>query len=143
MLKSQTAAVTPAGPRSSGVRAVVYDPEMYGRISDDTCPPDVELPDGPLYLLGEIDDKPAAVFIAHGEQIHFMVLQQFRGHALRLWRAMSALANMPRMYCLVPICYPEAIAFGERVGFRQAGVVDALLKGGAMVPRVRIEYGYP
>lgn len=115
--------------------------EFYDRISDDDSPPVEEFtpPEGPLYILGAVDDEPASLFIAHGSQIHYMARKRFRMLSRGLLELSIQKSGMRFMFCEIPVTSPAVINFARKSGFRSVGAGKPVKIGGQMVPRVRLE----
>lgn len=133
--------VIQVGPQSKAVTEIIHDPELYDRISDDGCPSRIVPPDGPMYLLGQVDVKDASLFIEHDSKIHYMVLRPFRRHARELLRASIELLGLDWMYCEIPGKYMDTINFAKHAGFVVTNITEPkYLKGGKLYPAYRLEW---
>ncbi len=99
---------------------VLFDPEIYDRISDDLCPLTVDLPDID-YWGGYIGDELASITIYHpfrdGLKIHFHVLKPYRSMARHLLD-ISLLYEGP-IYVEIPTKYQSVINFAKNAGFTE------------------------
>ena len=106
------------------VRKLVYDDELYDRITDDNCPPkeEFEMPsEGYEAVGGYIDGKIVSLFMVHDKKMHFMVLKPFRKFAGKLWKV--SIKFMPCSgYCEVPALYGSLINFAKKHGFIETGI---------------------
>ena len=114
------------------VRRVLLDPEIYDRISNDTCPPvDAQIPLPPcvLYLGGYLGDKIVALYTLHWVghyRMHFMVLKSNRGYARSLISKFLAATSYFRPLTIeIPSLYPSVIAFARYTGFQTVTVRPA------------------
>lgn len=141
-MSKKAARVTRAGPRSNGVLTVLKDAWVYDRETDDRCPPvdDYKPPDGPLYLLGLVNEEPASLFIEHDSQIHYMVLRKHRMQARELLNCSIETSRLKFMFCQIPSLYMEVINFAKRSGFVETGVSEPrFMKSGVLYPVHRLE----
>lgn len=101
------------------VKTVVFDSELYDRITDDNCPSkeDFTLPtDGYTAIGGYIHGKIASMFIVHDSKLHFMVLKPYRLYAWELLR--DSFKFYPHnVYVQIPSLYRPVINFAKNFGF--------------------------
>lgn len=111
--------ITAAFASKEDVEKLIYDDELYDRITDDNCPPkeEFEMPtEGFQAVGGYIGGKIASLFMVHDSKMHFMVLKPYRKLASKLW--MVSIGFMPCSgYCEVPSLYRSLINFAKKHGF--------------------------
>lgn len=103
---------------------VMFDDEIYDRISDDSCPPKEEIRltyHEAKYVAGYIDGETASLAALHDGRVHFMVLKPYRLHAHELWKETEKYLP-PKMYAAVPSLYKTLINFAKKHGFREVDV---------------------
>lgn len=125
------------------VKKLVYDDELYDRITDDNCPPkeQFEMPeDGYKAVGGYVDGEIASLFMVHDNKMHFMVLKPFRRLSSKLWKA--SIRFMPCSgYCEVPALYKSLINFAKKHGFIETKIEkSAHKKNGIMYNVHTLEY---
>ena len=107
---------------------LIYDDELYDRMSDDTCPKKENFkmvyPDGVFFLGGYVESEISSLFIVHGQKVHFMVLKDRRRHAKELMLRSLDIWGKP-CYCVIPKMYRSVINFAKNCGFREDGVIPA------------------
>lgn len=108
------------------IKAVIFDDEIYDRITDDNCPPKelFELPqDGYVAIGGYIHGKIASMFIVHDDKLHFMVLKPYRLYAWELLR--DSFKFYPHnVYVQIPSLYKPVINFAKNFGFKETLVTE-------------------
>lgn len=111
---------------------IIYDPEIYDRISDDNCPKlyDFKMDYSAHFIAGHVGESLASLFIVHGEKMHYMVLKPQRRHAKELLDASFKLWPYP-VYVEIPSFYRSVINFAKKYGFTQTSIEkNAHLKNG-------------
>lgn len=126
------------------VDAVILDPEIYDRISDDTCPPReafrVPYNQG-VYLAGFVNNRLASLFVVHDGLMHFMVMKHSRLHAGALLEASMKVWKAPARVAIATL-YRSVINFAWKHGFRATGLEKgAFVKNGVAYDRVVMERG--
>ena len=126
------------------VTAIVYDKELYDRMSDDSCPVREKFvmpKNGYVAIGGYIDNKIASLFITHDGKLHFMVLKLYRKYARLLLKASFGL--WPHLvYVEIPNCYMEVINFAKRYGFKEIKIEKKIHKKNGQLFNVHtLEYG--
>lgn len=125
------------------VRAVIYDDEIYNRITDDNCPPKeyFVLPEsGYISVGGYVDSKIASMFLVHGDKMHFMVLKPYRKYARKLLKESFKVYPF-NVYVEIPSCYMEVINFAKKFGFIEVGIEEkAHKKNGELYNVHTLEY---
>ena len=108
------------------VCTVIYDDEIYDRITDDNCPTKDKfvMPCcGYEAVTGFVDEQIASLFtVEEDSNMHFMVLKKFRKHADELWRESFKLLHKSG-YCNVASKYMSLINFAKKRGFKEVEVV--------------------
>lgn len=124
-------------------KAVLFDDEIYDRITDDRSPAKEKFTppaEGVSYIAGYVDGQIASLFIVHDEKLHFMVLKAFRLHARELLRH-SFIIWPHRVYVEIPTLYRTVINFAKRAGFKEAGLAPRPhLKNGMLYDRQTLIY---
>lgn len=117
------------------IETVIFDAEIYERISDDNCPPKEKFKvpfNDAEYIGGYVEGEIASLFVVHDKKMHFMVLKKFRKYARELLNA-SFCMRPKDVYCVIPSLYPEVINFAKNYGFKQTAVhKNAHLKNGIL-----------
>lgn len=113
---------------------VLDEPEIFDRITDDTCPEAIEWPDTCTYYGGYVDGELASVSVVHeterGRQFHFQVLRPFREYKDELATQALDYFGVP-LWCEIPDLYPQVYKIARRFGFREVEVMkDHYLKNG-------------
>ena len=125
-------------PLTFEVARVLYDDEIWERITDDHCPPREQFPVPPLhYLGGYVDGTIVALYSLHtdtarheGWRMHFMVLKAHRRLASLFIAAFLELSPRP-LYVVIPKCYRSVINFAGKWGFDLYAIdLNAYRKGG-------------
>ena len=125
------------------INTVIYDDEIYDRITDDNCPPKEEFKtptEGYEAVGGYVNGKIASIFVVHDTKMHFMVLKPFRKYASKLW--IQTIGFKPCSgYCEVPELYRSLINFAKKHGFKETSIKqDAHKKNGKLYNIHRLEY---
>lgn len=103
---------------------ILYDAEIWERITDDTCPTQDKFPIPSLhYLGGYVDGRIVAVYSLHTEptyrngwRMHFMVLKPYRYLSGDFFAAFLALSPRP-IRVVVPTLYRSILNFLMRFDF--------------------------
>ena len=103
--------------------AIVKDPEIYNRISDDNCPPssDFVMPDME-YIGGFIDGKLVSVYM-ETDLVHFQVLKVYRRYARELFK--KSIKKGVKIV-EIPVLYRSVINFVRKTGF----TLESIIKSG-------------
>lgn len=106
------------------VKSVIFDNELYDRITDDNCPPKEEFKipeEGCKFIGGYLFDKLVSLFIVHGNKMHFMVLKPYRKYSKVLLDA--CFGRWPySVYCEIPSLYKSVLNFAKKYGFKEVYV---------------------
>ena len=116
--------ITAAFAPMEDVKKLIYNDELYDRITDDSCPPkeDYILPEeGYIAVGGYIGGEIASLFMVHGKKMHFMALKQYRKQA-RLLLKESFKVYPYDVYCAIPSLYMSVINFAKNYGFKETSV---------------------
>lgn len=125
------------------IERVLFDDEIYGRISDDTCPPKEVVKEyfsygSAVFLGGYINDEIASIYaIEDNGTLHYMVLKPYRKYAGRLYEASFKALPFQRAIVRVPTLYRGLINFAKRYGFEEVGIEPGIyIKNGRSYDRV-------
>ncbi len=107
------------------VDRVVYDPEIYDRISDDNSPPleAFQMVYLGTMITGYVNGEVASLFHVVSGKLHYMVLKPYRRHARALLRQAFELYPHP-VWCSIPALYMEVINFALNFGFRRFAIEE-------------------
>ena len=135
--------ITARKPCHEEVVKLIYDDDLYDRMTDDNCPPkeEFEMPtDGYDVVGGYVSGVIASLFLVHDDQMHFIVLKPYRKHARELLKA--SFQERPRsVYCKIPSLYRSVINFAKNYGFMEASIeLLAHKKNGQLYNIHRLEY---
>ena len=124
------------------VKTVIYDDEIYDRITDDNCPPKKEfvLPESGYVAVGGYVGDIASLFMVHGDKMHFMVIKEYRKHSKDLLDLSFEL--YPRnVYCEIPSLYRSVINFALNYGFKETAISKLIYRKNGLFYNVhRLEY---
>lgn len=118
--------ITIKEPSREDIKAVIFDNEIYDRVSDDGCPPKEQFDINCFFntatkfdfLGGYINKKIISLFVVHDSRMHFMVLKPFRKYAREL--LVEFLRRYPRdIYVKISSCYKSVINFAKNNGFTE------------------------
>lgn len=125
------------------VKTVIYDDEIYDRVTDDNCPSKeyFELPEsGYISVGGYVDGIIASMFIVHDNKMHFMVLKPYREYAGKLLKESFKVYPF-NVYVEIPSCYMEVINFAKNYGFEEVKITEnAHKKNGKFYSVYTLEY---
>jgi hypothetical protein len=120
---------------SAEIKRVMCHPDIYPRISDDTCPPadEFEPPvDRAEFIGGYLDGEIFGLMIYHrkskGIFCHLQVLPEYRQKYTREFTRMAlaiGLSKNAHIYAEIPDCYPEVINLAKKYGFKPVEKVEA------------------
>jgi len=114
-------------PDIGDILSILFDDEIYDRISDDTCPPkeDYDFPEHGLKNIGcYLDDKIIGLaIIEENGKLHFQVLKAYRRHASKCLKACLKEIDDP-LFCEIPLLYMSVINFAKKHGFSESGIND-------------------
>ena len=126
------------------VKAVIYDDEIYERVTDDNCPPKEQFeipPEGYIAIGGYIEGKIASIFLVHGNKMHFMVLKNYRKYARQLLDE-SFKCYPFKVYVEIPASHKPVINFAKNYGFKEIKIEKmAHKKNGQLYDVHTLEYG--
>lgn len=114
------------------ILSVLKHPDILKTITEADCQNiDVDL-SASAFIVCDVDNELAAVFIfkkmgAVTYEIHAHVLPAQRPHSRDLARAIlkhffDCFPSAEKLTALIPICFPNVIAFAEAFGFRLEGI---------------------
>lgn len=118
-----------AEPTREEIDLIIFDDEIYGRISDETCPTREEFKIDyekfeqwiGFYLCGEII---GLAMIGTDGDFHFQILKIFRKYAREALQ--ECLKSVSRnLYCEIPTCFQSVINFAKNNGFKEVGLSDS------------------
>jgi len=135
--------ITAREPCYEDVVKLIYDDELYDRMTHDDCPPkeEFQMPtDGYDAVGGYVSGDIASLFLVHDDKMHFVVLKPCRKHARELLKA--SFQKRPRsVYCEIPSLYRSVINFAKNYGFIEASIEElAYKKNGQLYNIHRLEY---
>lgn len=129
--------ITVKTPSMDDIKAVILDPEIYDKASDDNCPERNEFDLENLlesseephnFIGGYIDGQIAALCDLHNGEIHYEVLKPYRKYARLIWQKIINNYDVKGV-ARVPIIHKSMINFAKKAGFREGGIVkNAYLK---------------
>ena len=106
---------------------IVKHPSVYGRVTDDSSPEAevLEFPHLNVALAGYVGNKIASLYVVDPftREMHFMVLDSFRGHARKLLEK-SFNYYGKSVHCIIPLYYHDVIKFAINSGFKIVNMVD-------------------
>lgn len=118
------------------IKSILSDPELFSRIADDgiTAPSEIQinLVDN-IFLVNE---KMTGIFIFHPFSsmcAWFHVNIQKHDRANSIPDAKDAINwafdhDMEKLICSIPECFPRAVTFVEKLGFKLEGVITKSIK---------------
>lgn len=104
--------------------------DVWWRISDDENPEDFEVPPGLIYLLAEVEGKPAGIFVIHepadGSDSHIQILPEFRHLKYEIAEAVLREAGKytPRITTDIPKAHPNVHHYALKNGYTVIGEDD-------------------
>ena len=139
---------------------VITDPEMWGRVSEDGQKREAfaaaDIPEDWIIVAVRTPHGTAGVYLLHEPepgiwQLHANILEPFRsryaaesGAAIMAWMDEHLPGSAEVAMAVIPVTYPDVMAFAERHGFTDIGETTPTTKHGEevenrlmMVPRER------
>lgn len=113
-------------PSTKDIALIIFDDEIYDRISDDSCPKkeDFNLSYEIFEFLGcYLDNKIIGLAMTKKCGLfHFQVLKLYRKYAREALQGF--LKKFDRfLYCEIPQCYQSVINFAKNNGFEEIGII--------------------
>lgn len=134
-------------PSQDDILRVITDEEIYGRVSDDTCPKreDFKMNFDLFDFVGAyIDGKIAGLYTVNRivkNLMHFMVLKEYRMKAREIFEACFLFYGKP-VYCVIPECFGKVINFAKNVGFEEVERMEKFsLRNSILYDGVKLERG--
>ncbi|MBL4574443.1 MAG: hypothetical protein JKY86_15420 [Gammaproteobacteria bacterium] len=136
---------------SNYVKSVIFDPEMWGRCTDDYAVKDESLVDGLgcLWLKCYDDDTDFGLAsVSHGGNstidIHIHIPKENRGRKSKeiglsflSWVKCNAISEVYKINTKVPAIYKDVIRFAHSLGFKDEGIdTKSIMKNGKLIDRV-------
>lgn len=135
--------ITARKPCYEDMVKLIYDDDLYDRMTDDNCPPkeEFEIPtEGYEAVGGYISGEIASLFLVHNNKMHFIVLKPYRKHARELLKA-SFQKRPHSVYCEISSLYRPVINFAKNYGFIETSIeILAHKKNGQLYNIHRLEY---
>ena len=138
-------------PSMDELEKILYEPEMFDRISEDTAPPleDTKKIARQFYnrayhgqwVGGYINGEIAALYWTEDSgEFHFMVAEPYRKRAKELADAFFA-KHTDKVWARIPALYQDVLNFGKRYGFKETKLEkNAYLKNGVLHDVHWLEY---
>lgn len=129
-------------PSGDELKRVLFDPWVWDRISEDFAPAQDQIGEIPpaRWFVAYADGVPCGYAATHatedGEKLHFAMLPAYRMRAREFLR--GVLDRVGKVYCEIPVCYPELINFARKGGFVPVGEYGTYLKHGVRHKRIRL-----
>ncbi|MCZ6897638.1 MAG: hypothetical protein O7D95_02865 [Betaproteobacteria bacterium] len=119
-------------PTEKEIRKVIFDPDIFNRITDDNSPKDFDLPK--VSYIGIYETEIIALFIywpfKDMYKAHFQVLKEHRMKAREIAKMVLDITPRP-LFTEIPTLYRHYMNFIKKFGFKQITErKDAYLKNG-------------
>jgi len=135
--------ITARSSTTDEIDAIIFDEEIYDRITDDNCPPMNRFRmqyTGGYFISGFVGDEIASLFIVHGKKMHFMVLKPYRRFCHDLMTESFKLWPHD-VYVEIPTLYRSVINFVKNFGFQEIDILkDSHLKNGKLYDCHKLTY---
>ncbi len=122
--------ITAHQPSYEEIVKLVFDDELYDRMTDDNCPPkeEFELPtEGYEAIGGYLYSQIVSLFLVYGDELHFVVLKPYRKHAVKLLDA-SFKMRPQTVCCKIASLYRPVINFAKNYGFKEIDIEPMAFK---------------
>ena len=132
------------------VRAILCDPELFGRIAEDGAEENIPFDGHQCYMMIMVDGKAVGVWILYPVNrstlnLHCNILCQFRhygkeaGKLILEWFIDEGPEQYQKLNAEIPVIYPEVYHFTKGFGFVDEGVNrQSIMKNGKLEDQIRL-----